>query len=296
MILVTFPRVCFRLLVLLTVSFTLLGIACGAASAQDTSQLGMRGTVGKYPIAMIATLENNAKLVSIHYSYASERKIIPLTGEVDGSTVRLSEPSGAVFNLHFVSSQSASKPQGFYFSTGLRGTWSNDQRHLPVHLTFVMSRDHLKDCIFYPQPPASNGPHFPEPGCEHTPDKAALDKCIAQPFNSSKASIGCIETATRTCRSDQQNTNFCAANINSYLDQTIERRLRNSDAASMDMLSYQHWDKEVAFNCKATSDFGPDGSGYNADIAICIAGERLRLIQKSFNPSKDPIRAHQASH
>ena len=88
----------------LAVIVTLGGATFADTLSRNVRQLGMSGTVGNYPIAMVATLENDTRLLDIHYSYASQKRKIPLVARVEGANVTLSEPGGGVFALHFVSS------------------------------------------------------------------------------------------------------------------------------------------------------------------------------------------------
>lgn len=285
----------FLLMLVLTLS-----VACGempaSAAGQEVrrlDQLGMRGNVGEAPIAMIATLDEQHTLVDIHYSYASRGEKIPLTAAVDGSVLTLTEPGGGKFDLHFVSHGTARQdgPLGFYTATGLEGRWKHATRELPVRIQFVQTRDVLEDCIFYPDPVfETQQPHFPAPGCEHTPDKAALDACIASPFVSDQATIECAKATLRPCRFDQFNQNFCTSNLSSYLDQVIESRLRQPATSSMTEERYPAWSKAARTSCEHSSEFGSDGSGHGADVVMCIAYEQLRLLQRHLEPASQPIR------
>ena len=278
-----------RLIVWLAAFFTLGGVAFGASGSPADTQYGISGSIGPYPIAMVITVRDRSQPVAAHYSYASREESIPLTLRASGSSLLLTEPSGATFDLRLIGPPHlAQTPLTFYTSTGLVGSWSDGSRRLPVKLTFQVVSQQVRDCELYPDPPAPRGVHFPQPGCEHTPDKAALDACINAPFTSDKAVRTCIDDAGRTCLDDQMDQNFCAGNIDSYLDQTIEQRLLVK-GSPMTAAAYRRWQLAVDASCKRNSVFSPDGSGYGADISLCTAAERLRLLQNGLRPMRRPI-------
>ncbi|MFT8680638.1 hypothetical protein, partial [Gluconacetobacter sp.] len=269
--------------------------AYAADTARHIHQFGMSGTIGDRPIAMVATLENGTRVVDIHYSYASQGRTIPLTATIARQTVTLSAPDGGVFDLHFVSSaHPAPAILDFDTATGLQGTWHQGSDRQPVSIRFVLSRDHLEDCIFYPSSIVSGKPHFPDQGCEHTPDRTLLNACITKPYVSDATTVRCLDSTLHTCRADQRNMTMCALNLTSYLEQAIAQRLDTGGQALLDGHAYRRWDKKIAASCKATSDFSPDGSGYAADQDLCTARERLRLLQNGLRPSATPIRPHRA--
>lgn len=95
------------------------------------------------------------------------------------------------------------------------------------------------------------------------------------------------------CHDDQYNINFCTGNIGTYLDEIIEQQIRNG--VRMDLSTYQQWNATRKASCIATSSFSPDGSGYGADIALCMSAERLRLLQNRLSVSSASIR-QKAAH
>lgn len=257
----------------------------------------MRGTVGDRPIAMIVTLENNTHPIAAHYSYASQGKIIPLSIKIAGQKIILSEAGGMTFNLNFVPPNKQNKtPLSFYTAVGLQGNWSDQTETRPVSLQFIKTRNHLKDCIFYPDSEKSDGPRFYDTGCEHTPDKKLIDMCVHKKYISDKSVNSCIDRSIHNCRSDQSNMNICANNITYYLNGLIEDHFKVYDTRSSGAHAYQIWMKKVSDNCRIMSDFSPDGSGFPADMDLCASAEQLRFIQNGFHIMALPIRQHPSSH
>jgi hypothetical protein len=83
---------------------------------------GMSGTIGRYPIALVMKVQDHVQILSAHYSYASKKISIPLTGRVQGEQIVLEEPGGGVFRLRFVTSDaSAPRPLTFWTATGASG-------------------------------------------------------------------------------------------------------------------------------------------------------------------------------
>lgn len=271
-------------------------IGCAASPAADLGEYGLSGTVGRYPIAMVVWAPDQGDIVAAHYSYASQGKRIPLHATRDGSIIILTEPDGGVFHLQLVTTdQSAPEPLTFYTSTGLVGKWTKDARDLPVTLGLDTAGPHgsTQDCELYPNPPSPPGPHFPNPGCQHTPDKVVLDRCIATPFSGAAAVFDCVNEAMRPCRDDQYDANFCTGNVDAYLNEIIEQEIRNGER--MDLAVYHQWIATRKASCIGTSSFSSDGSGYGADITFCMSAERLRLLQKRLRISSTPIR-QKAAH
>ncbi len=158
----------------------------------------MSGTIGEDPITMIITLENRTHPTKAHYSSASGQKIIPLTVQVAGNHVVLSGQDKEVFRLHFVAgSREKADPLSFYTASGMQGMWSDGTKTLPVSLQFILSRDHLTDCIFYPHHLPDDKPVPAEKRCEQDADMAALRQCIHSPYTSDDAVESCIETRLR---------------------------------------------------------------------------------------------------
>lgn len=244
-------------------------------------QMGISGTIGAYPIALVVTLRDHTEVIAAHYSYASRKTPIPLTGDARNGGVTFQEPGGGIFQMTFTTSdKSASKPLTFYTSTGLIGTWTRGSMRLPVRLQFVEAGRNLRDCAFYPAEAQPAGqPKFPNTGCEHTPDRAAIEHCIGQPFTTDKAAAACALATTRPCRDDQQDLNMCFGNLESYLDQAIRRRLVGS-RGGWDLAAYKRWIRLSETGCRKRSPFSPDGSGYGGDIAMCMAHNELSLLQQ----------------
>jgi hypothetical protein len=260
---------------------------------KGVEDVGMSGSIGSYPIALVMKVRDHVQIIDAHYSYATKRISIPLSGRVLGEQVVLQEPSGGVFRLRLVTSDaSAPRPLTFWTATGLVGTWAKGTISLPAKITFEETGQGLRECAFYPtdrKPQA--GPHFPDPGCEHTPDRAALDACIAKPFTTNKAVVACVVAATHTCSEDQQNMNFCVANLSTYLDETIRQKLRaGGERGRMDAAGYRRWESSRQASCVKNSEFSPDGSGYVADIAFCMSYEMTRLIQMGLVTTPEPFK------
>ena len=283
-----------------------LGFATPALSQSGNGDedFGMAGAVGPYPIAMIVTVHNHVQIVAAHYSYASRKKPIALTADVDGENITLAETNGT-FHLHLTTNDKGAKPPlTFYTSTGLEGTWTNGDKRLPVQIGFnvVGAVGQLKDCEFYPQPRKGQGgpshtAHFPDSGCAYTPDQSALEHCIASPFSNNKAVAECVIAATRPCREDQVDTNFCVANITAYLDQTVRLRIQSRRAeGGMTARDYQAWTASRTASCRRNSEFSPDGSGYHADIDFCMSFETMRLLQKNLVSSPTPFSLGRRAH
>jgi hypothetical protein len=255
--------------------------------------MGMQGTVGRYPIAMIVKVRDHVDILAAHYSYASKKIPIQLTGRVQGEEVTLQEPGGGTFHLHFVTTDaSAQKPLTFWTSTGLTGTWTKDGTSLPVEIGFREDGQDLVDCAFYPpERQSAAGPRFPNPGCEHTPNRAVLDECSAKPFTTNKAVAACVTDAMKPCRDDQHNINMCVANVSSYFDQLIRNRLRTPGAkVTMDAAAFSRWAKSREASCIKNSEFSPDGSGYSADIDFCMSWEMARLLQNNLVAMPQPFK------
>ena len=277
-------------------------LAAGAVSAAplapERAEYGFSGEVGRFPIAMVVSVRNESDLVSAHYSYASQQKIIPLQPKMNGATILLAEPGGGAFDLHLTTSANTNdKPLTFYTSTGLAGTWTDGKRRLPVRLTLMSGGSDsapIKDCSLYPTPAPPKGPHFPNPGCEHTPDQATLDECISKSFTTDAATTECIDRSVRPCQSDQYDVNICAGNVESYLGQIVKQRLGpDGGSGRVGVGNYRRWASGATSGCVKTSPFSPDGSGYGADIATCMAAEELRLLQKGLTASPRPVRSEE---
>lgn len=259
--------------------------------------VGMTGTVGDSPIVMIMTLENKTDPIAAHYSYVAQKIVIPLEIKITNQKIILSEPSGGVFDLHFKPPNGKNTlPLSFYTSIGLEGRWYNRAKSLPVSIQFEITRDHLKDCIFYPDPKKVGRPDFFDSGCEHTPDKAVIDKCLSEAYTSNKIVNTCMDMSLRTCRFDQRNMNVCISNINYYFDGIIEKHTDSNKETSLTAQSYQNWIKKVSENCRETSSFGPEGSGFSFDIEFCVSAEKLRFIQNNFQQIDMPLRSHRLLH
>lgn len=109
-----------------------------APSGRVTMQ--MEGRMGAWPIGLAVTLRDDRRIEAVHYFYASHGVNIPLTGDVAGEQVTLTEPGGGVFRLHLTNPHSDGPgPLGFYTATGLAGTWTGGGKVWPVTLTFENS-------------------------------------------------------------------------------------------------------------------------------------------------------------
>ncbi|WP_242010788.1 hypothetical protein [Acetobacter musti] len=90
------------------------------------------GVVGELPIGMTLSVSGSRIAEGSHYYYRKYLKDIPLTGTA-GTDLRLTEPGGGLFVLHYVDNKSASvTPEN---STGLEGTWTGNGRTIPVRLS-----------------------------------------------------------------------------------------------------------------------------------------------------------------
>ncbi|KXV01240.1 hypothetical protein AD929_07065 [Gluconobacter potus] len=260
--------------------------------------LGLSGTIGDLPVVMIVTPADDTHLRDVHYSYVSQHREIPLKAKAQGETFIFVEPGGGVFDLRFVTSRPDPGPVNWRNAAGLQGTWMKGARHLPVVLHIEIVRDGLRDCALYPEakPVMGVGPHFPGQGCEELPDRRRLDACIGQPYSSDSEVVACVDGAMRPCRSDQKNANGCTGNVASYLEQVIDVRLSSDGRTRFDERAYGRWRERAVSSCKATTDFGVDGTGYGADIMRCMATEELRLLQNGLRPLPQPIRTHPPRH
>jgi len=90
------------------------------------------GMVGDAPVGMTLSITGNTVAEGSHYYYRKYLKDIPLTGTA-GPDLRLAEPGGGLFVLHYVDNNAATVTA--YNSTGLVGTWSRNGRTVPVKLT-----------------------------------------------------------------------------------------------------------------------------------------------------------------
>jgi hypothetical protein len=140
-----------RCRVLLIIIFLALtgGAATTSATGSPTidppkglSTYEMEGRLGPYQVGMNILVRDYAEFVSGHYFYASKLLDIPLKGKIEGEMVTLQEPGGGVFHLHLRSNETAkSRPLNFYISTGLKGSWTQGSKTLPVSLGFTAGYD-----------------------------------------------------------------------------------------------------------------------------------------------------------
>lgn len=89
------------------------------------------GMIGDAPVGMTLSISGNKVAEGSHYYYRKYLKDITLTGTA-GTDLRLSEPGGGLFVLHYVDNNSATVTADN--STGLAGTWSGNGHTLPVKL------------------------------------------------------------------------------------------------------------------------------------------------------------------
>lgn len=286
----------------LAVILAWLGLAASASMAAADDLYGIGGVIGDHPVAMMIEVHDHTQVVKAQYSYASQGVPIPLGAAIAGDQLTLTEPGGGVFHLRFVTSDtSAPHPLNFYRSTGLKGDWVKAGRTLPVDLHFMRvgaRPDDLPDCALYPvKPPAKGQPAaFPMPGCTHTPDKATLDHCLGQKLSSGENAFSCIAAAEKPCRQDQADANLCSLNVASYLDARVKRQVATLKTKRLDLGTYKRWTATRTKTCEQSSDFGPDGSGYGADINDCMSAELLRLLQGGLDPDLPPARSSPPKH
>ena len=108
----------------------------------DAKGISLQGTLGGSRIGMALQINNRSVVERAHYFYAEALKDIPLTGNVDGSTVTLHEATGGTFTLKFRGNGSeGGQPLSLSNSVGLDGTWSNGAENLPVRLDFESEWD-----------------------------------------------------------------------------------------------------------------------------------------------------------
>ncbi len=105
----------------------------GARAAGEQAFTDYTGRLGDLPAGMTLGFADGRVVAGSHYYYRKYCRDIPLTG-TDGVELRLSEPGGGVFVLHYVGGGPASHATAEN-STGLAGTWSGAGRVLPVALT-----------------------------------------------------------------------------------------------------------------------------------------------------------------
>ena len=265
-----------------------------AVQADNEIDMGMSGTVGHYPVAMQVRVRDNVEIVQAHYSYASQATAIPLTIEADADALTLTEPGGGAFHLHYVGSAAdAGAPHDIYHAIGLAGTWVKGPATLPVQLHLqgsVEAGADVPDCAYYPAVAAPAGkPAFPDGGCTHTPDQKVLDRCIQANYTGEHAVSQCITQAMHPCREDQMDINRCVGNLSVYLDRSIKQMLQapKPAAGALDAGGYRAWDAAHRARCEKRSGFSPQGTGYGADIAYCMAGQMLGLLQRRLMPARE---------
>jgi hypothetical protein len=119
-------------------------LAQTAVAAEPPKRLNnwdMSGTIGPYRIGLNATIRDYRQFVTGYYFYASKLIDIPLAGGQQGETLILTEPGGGVFRLNLFSNGPQNEPLTFYTSVGLRGSWTDGARTLPVSLDFEGETD-----------------------------------------------------------------------------------------------------------------------------------------------------------
>lgn len=105
----------------------------GHAHAADRHEFNdYAGMVGDAPVGMTLSLSGHKVVEGSHYYYRKYLKDIPLTGTA-GTDLRLAEPGGGLFVLHYVDNNSATVTAEN--STGLAGTWSGNGHTVPVKLS-----------------------------------------------------------------------------------------------------------------------------------------------------------------
>jgi len=119
-----------RRLLMATAIIALTTTATAATDPYETT-----GTLGPYRIGANLTVRNHTTLIAAYYFYAKNPIDIPLTGQITGEQIRLNEPSGGRFTLHFeTTDKTARHPLNFYNATALTGTWEGQGHTYPVHL------------------------------------------------------------------------------------------------------------------------------------------------------------------
>jgi len=107
--------------------------ASGHTHAADVPEFNYYGgEVGDATVGMTLSIAGNTVAEGSHYYYQKYLKDIPLTGTA-GPDLRLSEPGGGLFVLHYIDNNAAIVTAEN--STGLAGTWSRNGRTVPVKLT-----------------------------------------------------------------------------------------------------------------------------------------------------------------
>ncbi|WP_086652487.1 hypothetical protein [Acetobacter malorum] len=125
-----------------------------AASAAQTPQpmpdnYRFSGTLGPYPIGVTVSVRADQTVANAHYFYVKNLVDIPLSGQVSGEQITLSEPGGGRFTLHFeTNDKKAPTPLTFQTSTGLAGTWADGTKTYPVTLT-LEAADNLAPNTLY---------------------------------------------------------------------------------------------------------------------------------------------------
>ena len=118
-------------------AFALAGTAAAQPPPKGVTSMELIGTIGAYRVGANLTIQDYQQFVAGHYFYATKLIDIPLTGHMDGESLKMQEPGGGEFYLHLVSNGSAAgQPLSFYNSVALEGTWTSGKTTLPVKLGF----------------------------------------------------------------------------------------------------------------------------------------------------------------
>jgi len=116
-----------------------LGISRGMAQdASGATQISYEGTLDTARIGLTVVVKDGNTITGGHYFYAKYLTDIPLTGAMQASALTLKGQDGETFSLKFTGNGSeGGKPLDFSNSVGLKGTWSNGAKTLPVKLSAV---------------------------------------------------------------------------------------------------------------------------------------------------------------
>jgi hypothetical protein len=126
------------------------GVPAFAQNSAGINGVTLQGTLGGIRIGMALQINNLNVVERAHYFYARSLRDIPLTGNVDGSTVRLHEAGGGSFILKFRGNGSeGGRALNLSNSVGLDGTWSDGTQSLPVRLDFESRWDSAPGLRWY---------------------------------------------------------------------------------------------------------------------------------------------------
>jgi len=115
----------------------LLALCAAPAMADEVEHYALLGTLGPDRVGANLAIRDHKVFVAGHYFTAAARVDIPLSGEISGENVTLTQGDGARFELHFETGDASAKhPLDFYTSTALVGQYVRGDMRLPVRLGF----------------------------------------------------------------------------------------------------------------------------------------------------------------